>query len=442
MMSVNRGKREDPTEITTNSALFSFIGGALNHDSETVEKHTLQIESLRKEIEEREKTLSRLKQDFNDLRAQNDDLQITLESKKHEIDALKEKVAKLETEKKTLETKLQNVELEYEDLKSQNDQKNKEIADLKISLEMKDKEITAIKREVKDLKDQNNERYKEIQCSKKEINDLTISLKLKDKEIIALKREVTDLKDHNEKLKISLEASNKERDDLKNAIRGLQNVLKSLKLSTETLKKESEDAKEERKKSEEDNNKLKQKVQKQSKLIERITKERDLKDEENNKWKKELEEKVQVLQSYGRRGGLSLPDPVDKACIVLGQMCSRVQAIMYQKVFPDSYVEDFSYTVKFIEEDIGRIEGDTQRQAIERYKKLKKELSWDEINHPRTLKEIKKKRNNVAHPSRLTKEILLESAKVMQEARELRGRMSLDRVHEMINIWDHLTKMG
>ena len=104
-------------EIVENSTMLGLIGGTLNLDPETVENHTRQIESLMKEIEERDKTLSRLKQDFNDFQAQNDNLKITLESKNHEIEALKDKVHKLETEKKILEKKLQNVELEFEDFK-------------------------------------------------------------------------------------------------------------------------------------------------------------------------------------------------------------------------------------------------------------------------------------------------------------------------------------
>lgn len=422
-MSRNRQRVENPTERVTNSAVVDIIGGAPNCYPETVENHTRQIEYLKKEIEERNKTLSRLKQDFNDLRDQNDDLQITLESKNHEIEALKDKVYKIEIKKKNLEAKISleskdkeitAVKKEVKDLRDQNDEKNKEIAALKISSESKDKEITAVKREVKDLKDQNDERAKEIK-------DLTISLESKDKEIIALRREVVYLKDQNEKLKISLEDSDKERDDLRDTIRELQNELKSLKLSTEALNKEWEDAKEERKKSEEDNNKLKLKVQKLSKTIDRMTTERNQKEEEDNKREK--------------------ADRFENAHIVLGEMCSQLQAIMYRIVLPDSYREEYSYKVKSIEEDIKRKEGDRKRLANEKLDKLKRDISWDEINHPRTMKEIQRKRNLVAHPSKLTKDSLLRAANVMQEERKLKGKPILSHVHEIINIWDRLTQM-
>ena len=403
-MSENRRRREDATEIVTQSTVLGIIG-AQNRDSETVENHTRQIESLKKEIEERDNTLSRLNKELKDLQAQNDDLQITLESRNQEIEALKDKVDKLETERKILEKKLQYVELEFKDLKIQNDEKNKEIRDLKISLESKDNEITAMKRELKDLKDQNDERAKEIKV-------LTISLESKDKEIIVLK----------------------------DRIRGLENALKSLELFTEALKKEWEDAREARKKSEKDKKEMKLTIEKLSKNIQRMTKERDQKEKDDLKWRKEFQESMQRVQSYGR-GSQSLPDPAENAFILLGQMCSRVQAMMYQRVLPDRYNEEYLYKLKFIEEDIAREQGDLKRQAIERWDELKRKLSWDDIDHPRTLKEIQSKRNDVAHPNLLTKELLYNSAEMMQEAGKLSGRMTLTRVRQIIKIWDLLDQM-
>ena len=403
-MSENRRRREDATEIVTQSTVLGIIG-AQNRDSETVENHTRQIESLKKEIEERDNTLSRLNKELKDLQAQNDDLQITLESRNQEIEALKDKVDKLETERKILEKKLQYVELEFKDLKIQNDEKNKEIRDLKISLESKDNEITAMKRELKDLKDQNDERAKEIKV-------LTISLASKDKEIIALK----------------------------DRIRELENALKSLELFTEALKNEWEDAREARKKSEKDKKEMKLTIEKLSKNIQRMTKERDQKEEDDLKWKKEFQESMQLVQSYRRRSQ-SLPDPVENAFILLGQMCSRVQAMMYQRVLPHLYNEEYLYKLKFLEQDIGRQQGDLKRQAIERWDELKRKLSWDDIDHPRTLKEIQSKRNDVAHPNLLTKELLYNSAEMMQEAGKLSGRMTLTRVRQIIKIWDLLDQM-
>ena len=403
-MSENRRRREYATEIVTQSTVLGIIG-AQNRDSETVENHTRQIESLKKEIEEKDKTLSRLNKDLKDLRAQNDDLQITLESKNQEIEALKDKVDKLETERKILEKKLQYVELEFKDLKNQTDEKNKEIRDFKILLESKDKEITAMKRELKDLKDQNDERAKEIKV-------LTISLASKDKEIIALK----------------------------DRIRELENALKSLELFTEALKKECEDAREACKKSEKDRKEMKLTIEKLSKNIQRMTKERDQKEKDDLKWRKEFQESMQRVQSYGR-GSQSLPDPAENAFILLGQMCSRVQAMMYQRVLPDRYNKEYLYKLKFIEEDIAREQGDLKRQAIERWDELKRKLSWDDIDHPRTLKEIQSKRNDVAHPNLLTKELLYNSAEMMQEAGKLSGRMTLTRVRQIIKIWDLLDQM-
>ena len=369
-----------------------------------------------------------------------------MESKNHEIEALKDKVHKLETEKKILEKKLQNVELEFEDLKDQNNEKKEEIKDLKNSLELKDKEITAVKREVEDLRDQNNERAKEIEDLKdrndkknKEIEDLKVSLETKGKEIIVLTREVRDLKDQNEKIKISLEARDKERDDLKDKIRELRNELKSFKRSSDVFQREWQDAKKALEKSEENYNKLKLDVERLSKKIQRMTEEDKQKEEEYKKWKKEFQENMQPSQSYGR--SLSSPDSLDSACILLGQMCSRVQAMMYQKVLPDGYDEHCSYKVKFIEEDIALREGEDQHQASKRWEELQTKLSWNNAKHPRTMKEIQNKRNETARPEKLTKDKLLKSAKVMQDAKKLHGWMSFNHVHEIIRIWDLLGQM-
>ena len=283
-------------------------------------------------------------------------------------------------------------------MKDQNDERAKEIRDLKISLESKDNEITAMKRELKDLKDQNDERAKEI--------------KSKDKEIIALK----------------------------DKIRGLENALKSLELFTEALKKECEDAREACKKSEKDRKEMKLTIEKLSKNIQRMTKERDQKEKDDLKWRKEFQESMQRVQSYGR-GSQSLPDPAENAFILLGQMCSRVQAMMYQRVLPHLYNEEYLYKLKFLEQDIERQQGDLKRQAIERWDELKRKLSWDDIDHPRTLKEIQSKRNDVAHPNLLTKELLYNSAEMMQEAGKLSGRMTLTRVRQIIKIWDLLDQM-
>ena len=267
---------------------------------------------------------------------------------------------------------------------------------------------------------------------------MKVSLETKVKEIIFLTREVRDLKDQNEKIKISLEARDKERDDLKDKIRELKNELKSFKRSSDVFQREWQDAKKALQKSEENYNKLKLDVERLSKKIQRMTEDKQ-KEEEYKKWKKEFQENMQPLQSYGR--SLSSPDSLDSACILLGQMCSRVQAMMYQKVLPDGYDEDCSYKVKFIEEDIALREGEDQHQASKRWEELKTKLSWNNAKHPRTMKDIQSKRNETAHPEKLTKDKLLKSAKVMQDAKKLHGWMSFNHVHEIIRIWDLLGQM-
>ena len=71
---------------------------------------------------------------------------------------------------------------------------------------------------------------------------------------------------------------------------------------------------------------------------------------------------------------------------------------------------------------------------------MKTKLGWDDV-HLRAMKEIQKKRNETAHPEKLTKDKLLITAKVMEDAKKLNSWMSFNRVCEIIRMWDLLEQM-
>ncbi|PFX21084.1 hypothetical protein AWC38_SpisGene14450 [Stylophora pistillata] len=240
-------------------------------------------------------------------------------------------------------------------------------------------------------------------------------------------------------------------------------IKKDFEVEVEELENEFQVSKEENKKREEQITKLTLSYDKVSKKIERMTKDReeskvenktlkreisDLRDENSSLKKKvdDLQENIQRLEYSGRIGRLPLtmgsPTQVEKAAIILGEMCTRVLAMMYQKVHPDEYEEDCSYTLKNIEEDIEEIEHKGARQEAKyKWEELKKKLNWNKSLHPRILKAIRKERNIVAHPSSLTKGLLLRSVEDMKEAGKLGGWKSFSRVNEIINIWDLLGQM-
>ncbi|PFX12414.1 uncharacterized protein LOC111347335 [Stylophora pistillata] len=303
--------------------------------------------------------------------------------------------------------------------------------------------------EFRDLRDQNQ--------------DLKNTLESKTEKIEVLQREVKDLKSQNDKLKNSLVSKNKEMNALRDKINTLENEKKTLEVEVERLENEFQVSKEENKKREEQITKLTLSYDKVSKKIERMTKDReeskvenktlkreisDLRDENSGLKKKvdDLQENIQRLEYSERIGSLPLtmgsPTPVEKAAIILGEMRTRVLAMMYQKVHPDKYEDDCSYTLKNIEEDIEDIEDEGARQEAKyKWEELKKKLNWNKSLHPRILKAIGKERNIVAHPRSLTKGLLLQSVEDMEEAGKLRGWMSFSRVNEIINVWELLGQM-
>lgn len=326
-MAERRTIRLDSNEIVPANSTLVGLSIGLNRDLETVEIHTRQIESLKKEIEEKDEAILKLKKEVKDLRDQNDDLKITLKSRERELKALKDKISKLETEKEALEKKLKSVELEMEVMK---------------------RDVAELKEEVADLKEAEDKNEEKNEKLKKRIKGLTENLEEKGQESANLKKEVRTLRE-------SVQFMGTER---------------------------------------------------------------------------------MALPTVGA-------DPVESASLVLGQMCSQVQSMMYQKVLPDLYQGERPYKVSYIEEDInGMKDKQSKDEARRRWDDLKRKLNWKEKLYPRAMKWIQTERNITAHPSDLNKEKLVKSAKVMKESGKLTGWQSFSCVNELIEIWKRLTEMA
>ena len=315
--------------LAANERGFALGAGGLNRDMEIVHSHTKQIESLKREIEEKNDAQSRLNKKLKDLQEQNDELKITLESKNEETKALKEKISKLESEKKALETKLRSVESELE----------------------------------------------------------------------AVRKEVVELKEAN-------------------------------------------------KTSEERNAVLDMDVKKLSKKMDGMSKDLAESISENSTLKKEvkgLREEVQNMASIWVPGRMSFPslsaDPVGKASLVLGEMCWRIQGMMYQKVLPNYYDNRKSYKVKHIEEDIQELEDERQKdEAKKRWVALKRKLNWKKTKYTRAMKSIQDNRNDTAHPD-LNEKLLISSVKLMDQEGKLTGWHTAECVNELIEMWKELVQL-
>ena len=109
----------------------------------------------------------------------------------------------------------------------------------------------------------------------------------------------------------------------------------------------------------------------------------------------------------------------EAASLVLGELCTQIQAMMYQKVHPSLYDEENSYTVykvKYIEEDINDIKDEQRKgEAKQRWDELKKKLKWEERRHVRAMKSLQMSKNVTAHP-KLNEELIVFSAEMMKKA--------------------------
>ena len=307
-------RMEGRSEITLD---FPVAPRGLNPDSETINNHTKQIASLWKEIEEKNKALSKFNKDLKDLREQNDELKITVESKDDEIKALKEKINKLESEKRALEANLRSVEGELE----------------------------AVRKEV-----------------------------------------------------IGLQEANKT--------------------------------------SEERNAALKMNVKKLSKKMDGIAQNLEESRNENSTLKMEIKNPLEEVQSMASSVPERVPfGPVEKASLVLGELCWQIQAMMYRRVLPNSYDKLKSYKVKHIEEDIEELKDERQKdEAKKRWNALKKKLNWKKTHHTRAMKSIQCTRNVAAHPE-LDEKLIVCSAKLMEQEGRLTDWHSPACVQELIEMW-------
>lgn len=274
----------------------------------------------------------------------------------------------------------------------------------------------------------------------------------KNEAISRLNKDVKELREQNDDLKITVESKNREIKTLKDKIdklatekKALETKLRSVEVELEAVRKEVVELKEANAINEEKNVTLEENVEKLSKKMDGVRKSLEETKSENTSLKKEVKNLREAVQSkappFGVSGGMALPylsDPVEGASIVLGELCWRIQAMMYQNVLPNSYDYKKSYKVKHIEEDIGELEdGQHKDEARRRWTELKTKLKWKGRLHTRAMKSIQESRNMTAHPE-LNEELLVTSADVMEKAGKLTDWHSPTCIKELIEMWKML----
>ena len=284
-----------------------------------------------------------------------------------------------------------------------------QIASLKRDIEEKDEVISRFKQDLKDLRLKNDE--------------LKITVESKDDEIKALKEKINKLESEK---------------------KTLETKLRSVQAELEAMRKEVDELKEANKTSEERNATMEMDVKKLSKKMDGMTQNLEETASENSALKREVRNLREKVQEMAPSVPESMPLPsdpiVEKATLVLGQLCWRIQAMMYKKVFPNSYDDRTSYKVKHIEEDIEELEDEQQKaEAKKRWAALKEKLDWKNLQHTRAMKSIQGIRNDTAHPE-LDEQLPVFSANLMEQKGKLSGYHSPARIKELIEIWKTLVQ--
>lgn len=290
-----------------------------------VSQHTEDIESLKKQIDEKNKEITDLQTAMEKLEEQNQELTVELKSRNEEIKALKTRLGRLESEKKDLEDELRSVKV-------------------KVSRMEKDiKELT----EAKMVQDEKN----------------------------------MELQENFDKVTGKLESRN------------------------QVLKKEIKEIRESQ--------------------------------------HKEISPPSAAIPRAGRQmltpplpRHLQIADRELHASLSLGELCRQLQNKLYKIIFPNSFMPNRNYKMKNIWRDLEKLPQPKEEKdrSKKKWDEVRQKLSWDE-SHEDAIKSLQESRNLDAHPSPITEEMLNRAADIMDSKGNLKGWLSLKRVHDLITMW-------
>ena len=317
---------------------------------------------------------------------------------------------------------------------------NEEIEALKTKIQEKDEEILRLNKEIKRLRAENDRKDKKIEQLENRIEELEHDKTDLETKLDSVQKQVTNLKEENK-------ASREMVDNLERKLNSVQVELaterKENKASREMLdnlerkfNKEITRLKEEKKASRKEADEM-------SKKVEEITLRFQFNDDVNMILKKEIKELKETARN--QIYPLYLPDvteqAIEKAFLYLGEMCSRIQSMMYQSVLPDSYDDKSWYQIEEIEEAIEEEINDTgpKEEAKRRWADLKETLKWDQKSHLKMIKSLKWRRNKTAHPP-LDETTLKDSLDVMKKYDKI-GSREVTRIEELIHMWKTLKQL-
>ena len=322
-----------------------------------------------------------------------------------------------------------------------------QIAFLKTEIEGKDEEIERLKKETRELRKENEELKVALHSKNKKIKALENKIDKLESDKAALQKKLSYLEVELESVRqqvVELKEANKANESDKAA---LQKKLSSVEVELESVTQQEVELKEANKASEEKNATLEEELEKMSKKVDEMNKTLDENALENASRKKEIKNVQETVQLMALSGGFDKKPltqsseqqaRVEKATINLVQLCWKIQAMMYQSVFPHCYDDKTSYKVKHIEEDLDGMSDDQLKDEVkQRWDELKKTLKWKKARHQRAMKSLQDSRNQTAHPA-LTERVLVNSADLMNKEGRLSGWHSYECVKELIEMWKTL----
>lgn len=335
------------------------------------------------------------------------------------------------------------------DLEVVTDKHTKQIASLRTEIEEKNEEISKFNKDIKDLREQNIElkitvesKDEEIEALKEKINKLEgekkaleTTLRAVKGELEAVRKEVVDLRGENSNLKGKIHQLEREKKALELKLTSVEGELNDVRKEVVELKEENSIIKRR-------NAALELNVKKLSIKMDGMTQNLEESMGDNSNLKKEVKNLREGLQGMASFMPSSfLLDPVEKAKLVLGELCRRIQAMMYHKVLPNSPYDDRkSYKVKYMLEDIAELKDQQEKDdAWKRWEALKKKLNWKKSKHARAMKSIQESRNVAAHPD-LDEKMLVESVEQMEQDGYVTDYCSAECANELIEMWKTLVQ--
>ena len=339
-----------------------------------------------------------------------------------------------------------------------------EIKSLKEALDEKNREISKLNEEVKTILEEREEldyllkaKDKQIDSLKEQVNSLKYENEDLNERLISLETESTELTKKNEhleekinELNDNLNSKNAEIDKLKKEKRELNSRVKSLETKMKKLTTDND-------KTKKDNKELKERCArwngKNMELEDKVTvlndKIKDMKKEfkeKHDNLKTKFEDHLRATQSVSHeesRRAIEMQKQND--ALVLGELCWRVQSMIYKEVLPSSeYDERESYRIGSMKENLELLENEEQfNQANQAWKQVQEKLKWNEHKVKRLARSmgmIQGQRNVAAHPE-LNKAMLTQSAQRMNDEGKLRRWCSFADVKELIFAWNKLNEI-